>query len=130
MTNEYGMTLFDFASIANGALAAGMEIRVRANYELGLSQLFAGSCELCTVQGYIIHPGFLNSTKAGTPCRVKSFKDNGGFGVAHLANVKAVTVEMTNEYNSHDCDPEDEQEYYGSDRWLEDGREASQIMEW
>ena len=114
-----------FIDAANKALEQKKLVRIRTDYVNGTTILVADDVPIMTLQDVIVYPGFINCTKAGTPCRIEKATEGLGFGSYHARNWKDYNLTISNEYNSFDYEEYGEiDSYYGSDKYFEDGYEA------
>ena len=115
----------DLLKLANKALAEGHLVRITNDHVKGSSQLLVDGELVWSRQDTIVYPGFLNCTKPGTPCRVLAVEQGLGFGAEHAKHWSDYTLCLSHTYNAHDFSNNDEDLYFGSDKYFEDGHEAS-----
>ncbi len=117
--------------VINTALEQGKQVRIENSFATKSTDIIINDPEhkvTVTLKNIILYPGFVNCTRPGTPARITKIRDCGGFGAEGYENVKAYGINMSNDYNSHDMGDESEPEpYYGTDKYLEDGHEASRV---
>lgn len=121
---KVGNDLRAFTDALARGLASGAVCRIVHDYELAATKLFINGKLAAELSRVMIWAGFVNCTKAGTPCRFKSVEFCGGFGREGWKDVKSYHIHLTNEDNDFDVDDVEDDDYYGSDAWLEDGAEA------
>lgn len=58
--------------------------------------------QIAALPRVLLYPGYLHLCKPGTPARVISIEDCGGFGASNLQQAHAYRLRMSNTYNKHD----------------------------
>lgn len=114
----------EFVKTANKALDEQKWVRIHNSYEDGTTKLVVNGKTVMVLRDTIVYPGFINCTQVGTPCRIVKATKGLGFGSERAKGWSDYHLEISNEYNSYDVIAEDEDPYYGSDRYFEDGFEA------
>jgi len=117
----------------NGHLEAGSLVRVKNVYPkkqtiISVNHKYVAVLELC-----ILYPCYMNCTQNGTPARIENVENRGGFLADDYLDVTAFGIVMSNTYSEVDFPPkaeEEEETYFASDRYFEDGYEASRGLDY
>lgn len=97
-------TLNSFRELVNGLLDDGREVRIKNDYDVIGTKVYADGVICATFLNIIIYPGYVNCTRAGTPARLTRFEDCGGFDNPRFMLAHAWRCCMSDEYNSYDGD--------------------------
>ena len=116
---EFQVYISDAMALINHLLSEGHEVRLEENYVHACTHIICDGNVIDSVEGAIIYPGYLNITKAGTPARICSLEDCGGFWAPHLKGVNSWRCCMTDTYNEHDRENWYDHDEGGEDRYLD-----------
>ena len=110
--------------LINRLLREGHEVRIKNDHSDMHTDILSDGEVVKRLERFMLYPGYLNLTKAGTPARVLCLRDQGGFGREDVRDVEAWRCEMSHTYNDHDrenwyIDEHDE------DAWLDQSYEES-----
>lgn len=110
--------------LINRLLCEGHEVRIQNDHSDMHTDILSDGEVVMTLKRFMLYPGYLNLTKAGTPSRVAHLSDCGGFGREDIRDVESWRCEMSDTYNDHDrenwyTDEHDE------DAWLDQSYEES-----
>lgn len=88
--------------LINCLLHEGREVRIKNDYSDMHTDIISDGEVVMRLERFMLYPGYLNLTKAGTPARVCCLQDNGGFGREDVRDVEVWTCQMNHTYNDHD----------------------------
>lgn len=106
-------------ALINRLLSEGHEVRIKTCFEHACTHIICDGVVCDVIERAIIHPGYLNLTKAGTPARICCLEDCGGFGAPHMEGVNAWHCCMNHTYNEHDRENWDDTNEGGEDAYLD-----------
>lgn len=110
--------------LINRLLREGHEVRIKNDHSDMHTDILSDGEVVMRLERFMLYPGYLNLTKAGTPARICCLSDQGGFGREDIRDVESWRCMMSHTYNDHDrenwyIDEHDE------DAWLDQSYEES-----
>ena len=110
--------------LINRLLREGHEVRIKNDHSDMRTDILSDGEVVMRLERFMLYPGYLNLTKAGTPARICCLSDQGGFGREDIRDVESWRCEMSHTYNDHDRDNWHIDEH-DEDAWLDQSYEES-----
>lgn len=88
--------------LINRLLREGHEVRLKNDHSDMHTDILSDGEIVMRLERFMLYPGYLNLTKAGTPARICSLEDCGGFGREYIRDVESWRCCMSHTYNDYD----------------------------